>query len=75
MTQDTFNYDLSAAPRGKNLQLLIKGGGYTQGHITSLQLAKEMGIMAWCLIPTRNIDEEVRLGFSPKIKSLREQPK
>ena len=58
-----FNYDLEAAPRGRNLQLLTIGKITIIGEINAIDRAREMGIVGWALCAVRNKEEEIKYGL------------
>jgi hypothetical protein len=58
-----FNYDLTAAPRGAKVQLLNIGGVAIYGTIQNLEIAKQMGVIAWAHVPARDRDKEIELGY------------
>lgn len=58
---DKFRYDLENAPKGTNLLLLTKHGGRLIGLCASN--AQETGIIGWCHMPQRDLEEEARRGY------------
>lgn len=62
-SDNVFNYDLTQAPRGQKVQLLNIGGSDMYGTITNLEIARQMGIIAWYPVPKRDKVKEVELGY------------
>lgn len=63
-----FNYNLEDAPKGTKVQLLNLGGVALHGTITNVDIAKQMGIIAWYPVPKRNKVIEANLGVIPHVR-------